>query len=97
MLNSLPFGVSDTTRTRPVFSTLDSAYQSRIEETVDGHADRAGRKVHFWAHWQRSFVQKGLKYAEVGIAESRLLNSRLEIFRGCLEGLSPYQPNVNRI
>jgi hypothetical protein len=30
-----------------VIGTLDQAYQARIEEAVDRHADRTGRKVHF--------------------------------------------------
>src|SRR5882762_7078740 len=83
-----------------VFRTLDPAYQASIQEAVDGHADRAGRKVHLWAdriHRQRSFVQEGLKYAEVGIIDSRLLESGIEIFRGRLEVLPQYQPTVNRV
>src|SRR6266850_1933611 len=83
-----------------VFRTLDPAYQASIQEAVDGHADRAGRKVHLWAdriHRQRSFVQEGLEYPEVGIVDSRLLKSRIEIFRGRLEGLPQYQPAVNRV
>src|SRR6266481_8343431 len=83
-----------------VFRTLDPAYQASIQQAVDGHTDRAGRKVHLWAdriHRQRSFVQEGLKYAEVGIIDSRLLESGIEIFRGRLEGLPQYQPTVNRV
>src|SRR5260370_26292263 len=83
-----------------VFWALDPAYQAPFDEAVDGHADRAGRKVHFWAnriHWQRSFVQEGFQYAEVGIVESRFLKSRREIFQGRSEGLTPYKPTVNRV
>ncbi len=74
-----------------VFRTLDPAYQASIQQAVNGHADRAGRKVYLWAdriHRQRPFVQEGLQYAEVGIVDSRLLKSRIEIFRRRLEGLS---------
>ena len=44
----------------PILRTLDPAYQASIQQAVDGHTDRAGRKVHLWAdgiHWQRSFVE----------------------------------------
>src|ERR1700694_4035927 len=84
----------------PILRTLDPAYQASIQQAIDGHTDRAGRKVHLWPdriHRQRSFVQKGLKYPEVGIVDSRLLKSRIEIFRGGLEGLPQYQPTVNRV
>jgi|SRR5882724_636610 len=71
-----------------------------MQEAVDGHADRAGRKEHLWAdgiHRQRSFVQEGFQYAEVGIVDACLLKSRVKIFRGCVEGLPQYQPTVNRV
>jgi len=32
----------------PILRTLDPAYQTPFQEAVDGYADRAGRKVHFW-------------------------------------------------
>src|SRR2546429_5564639 len=84
----------------PILRALDPAYQPSIQEAVDGHTDRAGRKVHLWAdgiHRQRSFVQEGFKDAEIGIVDSRLLKSPIKIFRGRLKGLPPYQPTVNRV
>src|SRR6266853_3590555 len=84
----------------PILRTLDPAYQPSIQEAVDGHTDRAGREVYRWAdriHRQRSFVQEGLQYAEVGIVDSRLLKSCIEIFRRRLEGLPQYQPTVTRV
>jgi hypothetical protein len=56
--------------------------------------------MHLWAdriHRQRSLAQKGLKYPEVGIVDSRLLKSGIEILRGGLEGLPQYQPTVHRV
>jgi hypothetical protein len=44
-----------------VFRTLDSAYQSLIEEAVDSHADRAGRKVHFWAERIQRYFEAAWK------------------------------------
>src|SRR6266851_6618965 len=84
----------------PILRTLDPAYQASIQEAVDGHTDRAGREVYLWAdriHRQRSFVQEGLQYAEVGIVDSRLLKSRIKIFRGRPKGLPQHQPTVNRV
>src|SRR6266852_2940230 len=84
----------------PILRTLDPAYQPSIQQAVDGHTDRAGRKVHLWAdriHRQRPFVEEGFKYPHVGIVDSRLLKSRIKIFRGRLKGLSQYQPTVNRV
>jgi len=43
----------------PIFRALDPAYQASIQQAVDGHTDRAGRKVNLWAdriHRQRPFV-----------------------------------------
>src|SRR5580693_4469482 len=84
----------------PILRTLDPAYQASIQQAVDGHTDRAGRKVHFWAdriHRQRPFVEECFKYPEVGIVDSRLLKSRIKIFRGRSKGLPQYQPTVNRV
>src|SRR5216684_5264135 len=84
----------------PILRTLDPAYQPSIQQAVDGHTDRAGRKVHLWAdriHRQRPFVEEGFKYAEVGIVDPRLLKSRIKIFRRRPKGLSQYQPTVNRV
>jgi hypothetical protein len=75
-INSLPFGVSDTTRTAPILGTLVPAYQAPFDEAVDSRTDRAGRKVHLWAdriHRQRPFFEERFKYPEVGIVDSRLL------------------------
>src|SRR6202158_5355763 len=83
----------------PVFATLDPAYQPSIQQPVDGHADRSRRKVHLRPdriHRPRSFVQKRFQYAEVGIVNSRLLKSRIEIFGSRLVRLNPYQPAVHR-
>src|SRR5229473_8420280 len=82
-----------------ILRALDPAYQASFDEAVDGGADRAGRKVHLWAdgiHRQRPFVEECFKYPEVGIVDSRLLKSRIKIFRGRLKGLPQYQPTVNR-
>src|SRR6266852_1868305 len=84
----------------PILGTLNPAYQASIQQAVDGHTDRAGRKVHLWAdgiHRQRPFVEECFKYPEVGIVDSRLLKSRIKIFRGRLKGLPQYQPTVNRV
>src|SRR5258708_33158249 len=94
-INSLPLGVSDTIRT-----TLDPAYQASIQQAVDGHTDRAGRKEHFWAdgiHRQRPFVEECFKYPEVSIVDSRLLKSRIKKFRSRMKGLPQHQPTVNRV
>src|SRR5258707_1270198 len=59
----------------PVLGTLDPAYQASFDEAINGHTDRAGRKVHLWTdgiYRQRPFVQKGLEDPEVGIVDSRL-------------------------
>src|SRR6266849_6399735 len=83
-----------------VVRALDPAYQASVDEAVNGHADRARRKEHLWAdgiHRQRSFVEEGLKYAEVSIVDSRLLKSRIKIFRGRPKGLPQYQPTMNRV
>src|SRR6267142_886160 len=84
----------------PILRTLDPAYQASIQKAVNGHADRAGRKVHLWAdgiHRQRPFVEECFKYPEVGIVDPCLLKSRIKIFRGRLKGLPQYQPTVNRV
>jgi hypothetical protein len=84
----------------PILKTLDPAYQASIQQAVDGHADRAGRKVPLWAyriHWQRPFVEECFKYPEVGIVDSRLLESRIKIFRSRSEGFPQWQPTVNRV
>src|SRR6266852_45306 len=84
----------------PILRTLDPAYQASIQQAVDGHTDRAGRKVHLWAdriHWQRPFVEEGFKYPEVGIVDSRLLQSRIKIFRRLPKGLPQNEPTVNRV
>src|SRR6266436_4406380 len=82
----------------PILSALDPAYQASIQQAVDGHTDRAGRKVHLWAdriYRRRPLVEKGFQYPEVGIVDSRLLKSRIKIFHSCVEGLTQYQPTVN--
>src|SRR6266852_4862591 len=84
----------------PILRTLDPAYPASIQQAVDGHTDRAGRKVHLWAdriYRQRPFVEECFQYPEVGIVDSRLLKSRIEIFRGRPKGLPQYQPTVNRV
>src|SRR5713226_10582332 len=84
----------------PILRTLDPAYQASIQQAVDGHTDRAGRKVHLWADRidrQRPFVEECFKYPEVGIVDSRLLKSRIKIFRGRPKGLPQYQPTMNRV
>src|SRR5258708_4476278 len=84
----------------PVLRTLDPAYQAPFDEAVNGHANRSRGKVHLRPnriHGQRSFVQKGLQYPEVGIVDSRLFQSRIKIFRGRPKGLPQYQPTVNRV
>jgi hypothetical protein len=48
-------------------------------------------------HRQRPFVEEHFKYPEVGIVDSRLLKSRIKIFRGRPKRLSEYQPTVNRV
>src|SRR5713226_80724 len=86
--------------TAPILRTLDPAYQASIQQAVDGHTDRAGRKVHLWAdriYRQRPFVEECFQYPEVGIVDSRLLKSRIKIFRGRPKGLPQYQPTVNRV
>src|SRR6266478_5941609 len=84
----------------PILRTLDPAYQPSIQQAVDGHTDRAGRKVHLWAdriHRQRPFVEECFKYPEVGIVDSRLLKSRIKIFRGRPKRLPQYQPTVKPV
>jgi uncharacterized protein YbjT (DUF2867 family) len=84
----------------PILGTLDPAYQAPFDEAVNGRTDRAGRKVDLWPdriHRQRPFVEKHFQYAEVGIVDSRLLKSRIKIFRGSVKGLPPYQPTVDRV
>src|SRR6266481_5843012 len=84
----------------PILRTFDPAYQASIQEAVDGHTDRAGRKKHFGAdriHRQRPFVQKGFKDPEIGVVDSSLFKSRIEIFRSRLKCLHQYQPTVNRV
>src|SRR6266481_1660654 len=84
----------------PILRTLDPAYQAPFDEAVNGRADRAGRKVHLWAdriHRQRPLVEEHFQYPEVGIVDSRLLKSRVEIPRGRVEHLPQYQPTVNRV
>src|SRR6266852_2412367 len=84
----------------PILRTLDPAYQASIQHAVDVHTARAGRKVHLWAdriYRQRPFVEECFQYPEVGIVDSRLLKSRIKIFRGRPKGLPQYQPTVNRV
>src|ERR1700731_1148842 len=84
----------------PILGTLDPAYQTPFDEAIDGRTDRAGRKVDLWPdriHRQRPFVEEHFKYPEVGIVDSRLLKSRIKIFRGSVKGLPPYQPTVDRV
>src|SRR6266478_122897 len=84
----------------PLLRTLDPAYQAPSDKAVDGHTDRAGREVHLWPdriHRQGSFVEECFQYPEVGIVDSRLLKSRIKIFRGRPKGLPQYQPTVNRV
>src|SRR5216684_9017020 len=84
----------------PILWTLDPAYQTSIQQATDGHTDRAGRKVHLWAdriHRQRPFVEECFKYPEVSTVDSRLLKSRIKIFRGRPKGLPQHQPTVNRV
>ena len=84
----------------PILRTLDPAYQAPFDEAVNGRTDRAGRKVDLWPdriHRQRPFVEEHFKYPEVGIVDSRLLKSRIKIFRGSVKGLPPYQPTVDRV
>src|SRR5712664_1739147 len=84
----------------PILRTLDPAYQAPFDEAVNGHADRSRGKVHLRPnriHGQRSFVQKGLQYPEVGIVDSLLFQSRIKIFRGRPKRLPQYQPTVNRV
>src|SRR6266852_3191030 len=84
----------------PILWTLDPAYQTSIQQAIDGHTDRAGRKVHLWAdriHRQRPFVEECFKYPEVSIVDSRLLKSRIKIFRGRPKGLPQHQPTMNRV
>src|SRR5258708_33879780 len=84
----------------PILRTLDPAYQASIQQAIDGNTNRAGRKVHLWAdriHRQRPFVEERFKYPEVGIVDSRLLKSRIKIFRGRPKRLHQYQPTVNRV
>src|SRR6266481_7502020 len=45
----------------PILRTFDPAYQASIQEAVDGHTDRAGRKKHFGAdriHRQRPLFKR---------------------------------------
>src|ERR1700682_6025026 len=84
----------------PILKTLDPAYQAPFDEAVNGRTDRAGRKVHLWPdriHRQRPFVEEHFQYPEVGIVDPRFLKSRIEIFRGSVKGLPPYQPTVDRV
>ncbi len=84
----------------PILRTLDAAYQAPFDEAVNGRTDRAGRKVDLWPnriHRQRPFVEEHFKYPEVGIVDSRLLKSRIKVFRGRPKGLPQYQPTVNRV
>src|SRR5690349_8585384 len=82
----------------PILRILDPAYQAPSDEAVHSRADRTGRKKHFWAdriHRQRPFVQQDLKDPEVGVVDSSLRQSRIEIFRSRLKGLQQYQPTMN--
>jgi hypothetical protein len=84
----------------PILRTLDPAYQASFDEAVNGRADRAGRKVHLWSdriHRQGPFVEECFQYPEVGIVDTRLLKTCIQIFRSRLEGLPQYQPTVNRV
>ena len=84
----------------PILSTLDPAYQAPFDEAVNGRADRARRQVHLWPdriHRQGPFVEECFQYPEVGIIDSRLLKTCIQIFRSRLEGLPQYQPTVNRV
>jgi hypothetical protein len=84
----------------PILRALDPAHQAPFDKAVNGRTDRAGRKVHLWAdriHRQGPFVEECFKYPEVGIIDSRLLKSRIKIFRGRPKGLPQYQPTVNRV
>jgi len=84
----------------PILRTLDPAYQAPFDKAVHSRADRAGRKVHLWPdriHRQRPFAQQDLKDPEIGIVDSRLVKSRIEIFRSRPKGLQQYQPTVNRV
>src|SRR4029077_6895144 len=84
----------------PILWTLDPAYQTSIQQAIDSHTDRARRKVHLWAdriHRQRPLVEECFQYPEVGIVDSRLLKSRIKIFRGRPKGLPQYQPTVDRV
>jgi hypothetical protein len=84
----------------PILGTLDPAYQAPFDEAVNGRTDRAGRKVDLWPdriHRQRPFVEEHFKYPEVGIVDSRLLKSCVEVLRGRVEHLPPYQPTVDRV
>jgi len=83
-----------------ILRTLDPAHQASFDEAVNGRTDRAGRKVDLWSdriHRQRPFVEEHFQYPEVGIVDSRLLKSRIKIFRGRMKGLPPYQPTVDRV
>jgi len=69
-------------------------------EAVNGRTDRAGCKVDLWPdriHRQRPFVDEHFKYPEVDIVDSRLLKSRIKIFRGIVKGPPPYQPTADRV
>jgi hypothetical protein len=77
----------------PILRTLDPAYQAPSDESVNGRADRAGRKVHLWTdriHRQGPFVEECFQYPEVGIVDSRLLKTCIQIFRGRPKGLPQY-------
>src|ERR1700692_3281471 len=56
----------------PILRTLDPAYQAPFDEAVNGRADRARRKVHFWPdriHRQGPFVEECFQYPEVSIID----------------------------
>src|SRR5882757_10668815 len=97
---SFPFWRERHDADAPILSTLDPAHQAPFDEALNGRADRAGRKVHLWPdriHRQGPFIEECFQYPEVGIIDSRLLKTCIQIFRSRLEGLPQYQPTVNQV
>ena len=61
-----------------IVRAFHAANQSFFEQPVHSHTDRAGGKVDFGPNGvdrQRALVEKRLQYAEVGLGNSRLLDS----------------------
>jgi hypothetical protein len=82
----------------PFVAVLNPAYQPPGMKAVHGYADGSRRQTHLRAdhvHRQRAFMQQHFQRAEVGIAQSRLLQIRLGQLADRLERLNKDEPYVD--